>query len=116
MKHISILLALICVLACVGSLRAQCCRQSLTLMYRYNRPGRTCADAGGRLSNNPNICTITICADGRAKQGSYCGRGPCNIFGCNCDYGCIPGNWMQTFLERNRRLGVTVTDSRWSAN
>ena len=28
-----------------------------------------------------------ICADG-TEGTPYCGRGPCNILGCNCDNGC----------------------------
>ena len=27
------------------------------------------------------------CLDGTLGT-PYCGRGPCNFFGCNCDYGC----------------------------
>ncbi|XP_023166911.1 protein Diedel-like [Drosophila hydei] len=113
MKNISILLALVCVLACVGSLRAQCCRQSLTMTYTYNRPGRSCADAGGRPISTTH-CTITVCANGRAQVGTYCGRRSCNIFGCACGGGCITGLWMQSFLDNNRHLGVIVTGSRFN--
>lgn len=35
------------------------------------------------------ICDEWQCADHKPPVGSYCGRGPCNIFGCNCDGGCI---------------------------
>ncbi len=31
--------------------------------------------------------TNGLCADG-TKGTPHCGRGPCNIFGCNCDNGC----------------------------
>lgn len=29
-----------------------------------------------------------ICWDGSNLNGYYCGYGPCNIFGCNCEGGC----------------------------
>ena len=30
------------------------------------------------------------CADGGPRRGGHwCGLGPCNIIGCNCDGGCI---------------------------
>jgi len=34
--------------------------------------------------------TECFCKDGSKTSGplSYCGKGPCNIFGCNCDGGC----------------------------
>jgi len=35
----------------------------------------------------------TICLDGRELTTSYCGVGPCNIFGCNCDGGCRQADW-----------------------
>ena len=31
--------------------------------------------------------TNGLCEDG-TKGTPHCGRGPCNIFGCNCDNGC----------------------------
>ncbi|KAJ1520479.1 hypothetical protein ONE63_003605 [Megalurothrips usitatus] len=34
---------------------------------------------------------VAGCASGRRREGSYCGVGSCNIFGCNCDGGCIRG-------------------------
>ncbi|TGZ79457.1 hypothetical protein EX30DRAFT_342336 [Ascodesmis nigricans] len=42
---------------------------------------------GSRCPNSPPMFPIPCCADG--TQGTpYCGYGPCNIFGCNCDGGC----------------------------
>lgn len=31
---------------------------------------------------------LLICYDGRPIVGWYCGVGPCNMFGCNCEGGC----------------------------
>ncbi|XP_041970969.1 uncharacterized protein LOC121727298 [Aricia agestis] len=45
-------------------------------------------------------CTVTLCGDGHKPKGTYCGVGSCNIFGCNCDGGCIPGNAVEEFKKR----------------
>ena len=39
--------------------------------------------------------TNGLCEDG-TKGTPNCGRGPCNIFGCNCDNGCRDrwGSWL----------------------
>ena len=34
----------------------------------------------------PNL--YGYCADASLVSGQYCGKGDCNIFGCNCDGGC----------------------------
>lgn len=34
------------------------------------------------------ICLSKICPDGTPRTGLYCGKGQCNVFGCNCDGGC----------------------------
>ena len=31
---------------------------------------------------------VRYCQDGTRLKGHYCGYGPCNIFGCNCEGGC----------------------------
>ncbi|XP_063361636.1 uncharacterized protein LOC134650633 [Cydia amplana] len=40
----------------------------------------------------PGPCKVRVCNDGKPTTGIYCGKGPCNIFGCNCDGGCIEGD------------------------
>ncbi|ALC39694.1 Diedel [Drosophila busckii] len=110
MKLTTCALAFACVLAHLGLVQAVCCRASLTLSYAV--ANGNCADAGGRLGSNG--CTITICADGKAQQGTYCGRGSCNIFGCNCDNGCITGDWKNSFLQRNLWLRPRVTEEKWN--
>lgn len=43
-------------------------------------------------------CEIKLCGDGKpVVEGIYCGKGPCNLFGCNCEGGCIQGNTLQNF-------------------
>lgn len=47
---------------------------------------------GFALESNSHGCGIWVCNDGRPlTDGNYCGNGPCNIFGCNCDGGCVTG-------------------------
>lgn len=41
-------------------------------------------------SNGNGVCESRICKDAILVSSSdiYCGYGSCNIFGCNCDFGC----------------------------
>lgn len=64
-----------------------------------------CRKFGGANSNKRLItqgfeCNIAICGNGkRVTEGFYCGIGSCNIFGCNCDGGCIRGNHKNEFKK-----------------
>ena len=60
---------------CTGT-RAECC---------YVDP-----DASPDFSQ-PVHLTDEYCYDGKRRVGFYCGKGSCNIFGCNCDGGCLGG-------------------------
>lgn len=56
-------------------------------------------------------CEIMACGDGKPHIGQvYCGKGSCNIFGCNCDGGCIEGNALESFksLYKNRVTNVRL--------
>lgn len=33
-----------------------------------------------------------ICLNGLKVDGTYCGRGHCNMFGCDCDGDCLDGS------------------------
>lgn len=46
-------------------------------------------------------CVSKICLDGHPVYGSHCSIGPCNIFGCDCDYGCTDPKFS---LEDARRF------------
>lgn len=108
MKSVAILLAIVGLLALLcGGTQAVCCRASKTLTYTIGIGA--CGDVGGHSKNN--ACEVTICGDGKARVGKYCGRGSCNIFGCNCDNGCIPGNWVADFIELNKHRKIVVTES-----
>lgn len=43
------------------------------------------------LDRRRPACRIEVCDDGKLHDGTYCGKGPCNWWGCNCDGGCIAG-------------------------
>lgn len=58
------------------------------------KPGYRCDHIGGHdtVDRSRLQCEMTICNDGRKHDGHYCGKGPCNAFGCNCDGGCWNGD------------------------
>lgn len=46
----------------------------------------------------PNRCKAKVCGDGKVvKNGFWCGKGPCNSFGCSCTGGCIEGDATENF-------------------
>lgn len=74
---------------------AECCGTSFVMFLAKEKE---CADFGARKGFFSGRCEMTICGDGeKLKEGLYCGRGPCNILGCNCDGGCIRGNAVENF-------------------
>lgn len=104
-----------------NSSNAECCHKKL-VRYRIPDENSNCRDFGGSLADfnledvynyrvhlYPNIdfclnktdkriCEVDVCEDGKPSKGTYCGKGSCNIFGCNCDGGCIKGNALLNFL------------------
>ncbi|XP_043476357.1 protein Diedel-like isoform X2 [Leptopilina heterotoma] len=60
-------------------------------------------------------CLISACGDGKKPEGkqSYCGNGSCNIFGCNCDGGCIPGNATESFKALHGNKVRNVVQVAW---
>lgn len=79
---------------------AVCCPKKPIRFVNNAWPGKKCADFNGFkliLNNHCGIdyrqlCGISICGHGRPPgEGTYCGIGSCNMFGCNCDYGCFGG-------------------------
>ncbi|KAH8284077.1 hypothetical protein KR054_009349 [Drosophila jambulina] len=53
-------------------------------------------------------CLAFLCADGTPIKGRYCGRGKCNIFGCNCKGGCRTGEYRDSFLEKYPGYGIDI--------
>lgn len=62
-----------------------------------------CRDVPGEKANNSydGICDSKICMDGKPISGYFCGKGACNMFGCNCDDGCLT-NYLNTKEEAVR--------------
>lgn len=75
---------------------------SVPLVFGGNGP-LSGIQAYAEIGNNimSRRCRAFVCGDGEKPHGSYCARGPCNIFGCNCDGGCIPGDAEESFLKLN---------------
>ncbi|XP_043473974.1 protein Diedel-like [Leptopilina heterotoma] len=98
-------------------IRAECC---LTTTISFRSLERNCLDFGGFNAVRPSqwtednflrlLCKIDICDDGRpVTEGAYCGNGPCNIFGCNCDNGCRKGeNQLELFKD------IYKSDIKWA--
>lgn len=110
MKHLIILVALACALAYVGTSQAECCLESMTIKYFVHEG--CCAAVGGQEAVNEYGCTITICADGKAKIDDFCGRGTCDISGCDCLGGCLRGDYLQSFLENNEDHLIVVVGEK----
>lgn len=85
------------------TVNGECCGKS-DIHYTF-RGFTPCSKYGGR-NEGVGGCVITVCGDGKPVQGSYCGKGPCNIFGCNCDGGCIEGNARTNFLDIHGRKEI----------
>lgn len=80
-----------------ASVRSECC-PSIVLGFR--RVNNTCGHViGGKKYGE--MCKVRLCGDGKKTVGTYCGAGGCNIFGCNCDGGCIHGDPLDYFLKAN---------------
>ncbi|XP_034126941.1 protein Diedel-like [Drosophila guanche] len=108
---IVLLLGIGCLLALASEVSADCCRASLTITYTVDG-GQACGSVGGH--GKSDSCTITICADGRAQVGTFCGRGSCNIFGCACKNGCLTGDYLNSFINNNKGHNIKVLGQRWN--
>ncbi|XP_041675270.1 protein Diedel-like [Drosophila eugracilis] len=102
---VTLLLIGICFLALVNKSNAVCCVTKEELTYKMSKG--ECKDVGG-YGNNPQRCTVLICADGMAQVGMFCGRSSCNLFGCSCDGGCLEGNWSQSFVYKHSYYGIEI--------
>ncbi|XP_030573109.1 protein Diedel-like [Drosophila novamexicana] len=92
--------------------QSECCVDAKKIDYTV--VDGTCASAGGKASDNGK-CVITICGNGEALRGTYCGRGSCNVFGCNCDGGCLGSGWEETFLQNAAQYKVSLLGWSWTS-
>ncbi|XP_017038938.1 protein Diedel-like [Drosophila ficusphila] len=104
-KLLSLLLIGIFCLALVNKSNAECCTSKEEVIYRTSNGN--CEDVGG-IDVGSNICQVYICPDGFPLVGTYCGKGSCNIFGCNCDGGCLIGDWSRSFVQNYQEYGISV--------
>ncbi|XP_017853732.1 protein Diedel-like [Drosophila busckii] len=112
MYIVPLIVAILGVLALQAPIaQAECCHDAKIVVYRLESD--SCGEIGGhRLKDG--TCSIKICANGMDVKGTYCGKESCNMFGCNCDYGCMEGNWEHTFKERYAHLNLDIIEARWS--
>ncbi|KAH8232192.1 hypothetical protein KR032_001688, partial [Drosophila birchii] len=94
-----------------GSVNGECCDSRLHLSFSIKHG--LCGMVGAL--GKPDRCSIIICADGHPSVGTFCGQGSCNVFGCNCDYGCLRGNWGESFLERYSKYRIHLIESEWKS-
>lgn len=85
---------------------AICCYRK-EIIYTLKPRGR-CDDIPGSLKDGKIDgefrCRIPVCGDGKPpRRGIYCGVKSCNMFGCRCLYGCIPGDAYYSFAERHHQ-------------
>uniref|UniRef100_T1GZ44 Uncharacterized protein n=1 Tax=Megaselia scalaris TaxID=36166 RepID=T1GZ44_MEGSC len=83
-----------------ASVSSECCDKT-NVFFNIIEPNRTCRDFGAVESSLPDLCSIFVCGNGYPPaDGYYCGVGSCNIFGCNCDLGCVYGDARKNFKRR----------------
>lgn len=89
MKIISLSVIILFPIFIVRGVQSVCC-PAICIDYQI-KDGYQCTDIHG--GGGYWVCSIGVCGDGLSHDGHYyCGQGDCNVFGCNCDNGCIPGN------------------------
>lgn len=113
----SVVFKILIVMLCAGLVmvpRANgiCCRSTeFTFQIRdfSNLPCSSFEGAGG-YNYIKRICFLNLCGSFRWPT-PCCGRGPCNIFCCNCDNGCHRNNShvRRDFVRKHYKL---VTDVR----
>lgn len=109
-----------------ANIRSDCCGRT-TVNFRYNSSSDSCTTFGGNLpivtsNTGPGSfgtavigdllarkCQILVCGNGKIPtSGYYCGEGACNVFGCDCEGGCIPGKATEEF-QRIHGEKITVS-------
>ncbi|XP_032587281.1 protein Diedel [Drosophila mojavensis] len=89
---------------------AVCCAEAKVVKYKVLNG--QCAAIRGQRSDDGN-CVIKICGDGRPLRGTYCGRGSCNLAGCDCDGGCLPGDWEKSLVSDTGIYRVEILEIYW---
>ncbi|KAH8284074.1 hypothetical protein KR054_009348, partial [Drosophila jambulina] len=100
-----LLIGISCVIL-VRQTHAVCCRT--TGFVTFTMKTGNCGNVEGAGWSSLRDCATHICADGSALNGRYCGRGSCNMFGCNCDGGCRTGDWEKSFEKKHEGYGISI--------
>lgn len=100
LSHLWEIVAFVFLLSDIQLIMADCCYTS-KIHFVNKKPGVTCYfyDKAKTIRINPGnckvpkvLCSNSVCKDGGPPgSGWYCGKGSCNMFGCNCDNGCRDG-------------------------
>ncbi|KAH8235842.1 hypothetical protein KR032_008944, partial [Drosophila birchii] len=101
---LAVLLSFFLLASFLGGSNAECCTTMAHLEFMMTNGN--CGVLNAKKTDQG--CAVTICGDGTALVGTFCGRGPCNFFGCDCQGGCRHGDYAQSFLARNERYGITL--------
>lgn len=99
--------ACLCLLASLGGSDAECCTTMANLKFMI--ASGNCGEVNAQRRGGQ--CEVTVCGDGTALEGNFCGRGPCNFVGCNCEGGCRHGNYGQSFLARNQGRVIALMET-----
>lgn len=99
--EINFCLRLLFIVLSVCYAQAVCCYLTYFQFINHDR-NRTCRSYDAVIAGYDNSrCFIYLCGDGFTPgEGVFCGKGPCNMFGCDCDYGCVEGDARANFKAR----------------
>lgn len=112
-----IILSLFVISSIIICVKSECCGKYKLgyTVYSYRRHQGECGDIDGSDYYADRGCFIDVCYDGKPHPGAYCGQGSCNIFGCNCDDGCIrgPPDSAEDPVENFKRKNMYYVESAW---
>ncbi|KAH8260002.1 hypothetical protein KR026_009681, partial [Drosophila bipectinata] len=100
------LLVAVCLVSFLGGSSAVCCTDKMVLNFVVDH--HNCESLEAKRVDH--LCEVTVCGDGSLLVGTYCGRGSCNIFGCNCKDGCRKGDWAESFLDNHPHDDIQLID------
>lgn len=125
MAKFQVAIIVVIFLIVLNQTNAECCQEKIRVFFEcsnlsprtihQNIPHARHADHHWEPVNDTPGCHVAICKDGSTISGwHYCGRGKCNLFGCNCDGGCksnLPHNSPEEGL-RLFKANYNITDAR----
>lgn len=112
MKYLFVIFLFVVVTKFNMGVKGDCCYQT-TLHYYIDDCDCSKIEGGYRISESiDSCCAIKVCNDGVYYGYSYCGHGSCNIFGCNCDGGCISAHGETPLKNFNDKNGHMIKRAR----